>query len=670
MGGAQSMQQQAGNKRKLNPCQHTQDEKEDIEDILKQIISTVPVCLYGCEERLKYFLHFWMSEQLPGAKKVCFDNGVRCDFEPMDCKNMFDYIEDVKLEAASHASDSIVFRSNMKQKMGKNSQVWCKMSVRDDRKKSDDDSLWTETMLYKYANTMILRSYTSHVVAFVSRFSCSHKDFPEAMQANVKSLINTIRPNDEVKYKGNTATVIFADAGKYQLKNVDEEVNAKDIEKIMKPDYMIDFAVTEGQENTICFEDWINKHKTNASFNQDFKDILFQILWTLGVFKELGFEHHDLHWGNILITDLQTTSQTEYQLNKTTFFRLETRWWVRIFDFDHASLYSKVDELVISNPLMCNHTELLFDGDIPSKAKAGEKQYPEFDLVSLLISMQMEDYLTTEFVPQNIIDEMNRFEYKGSKYAIPKWKDYPDLTKIITNDSLVSWMKHLKKPSNLVENELNLWKMPSVEVDARSSIMEDILWWSGSGVHENQLHIIERGHSEWKNEIQKILFKHRWDKLCTKFVNGENSGPDREHFLKNSILEAQDVAFYITESEIVKGFLFGKIIGLGVYRKQSKEEQELPKTFYIELVCASGFANELFEEAENYAREKGCKQMALRAATVNKNVKQSLIESYKRRGFGFNDDACKKIPNETRSPSPMNKDVDADGFWMTKCLKP
>ena len=101
--------------------------KEDVEDTIKQIITSVPVCLYSCEERLKYFLNFFMSEvSACKAKDDCVRDGARCDFEPMNCENMFDYITEVKPDTSSHVSDSVVFSSNMQQQMGGETQVCAK----------------------------------------------------------------------------------------------------------------------------------------------------------------------------------------------------------------------------------------------------------------------------------------------------------------------------------------------------------------------------------------------------------------------------------------------------------------------------------------------------------------------------------------------------------------
>ena len=410
-------------------------------------------------------------------------------------------------------------------------------------------------------------------------------------------------------------------------------------------------------------KDWITSQKDGDFFDQDFKDILFQVLWSLGVFKELGLEHHDLHTGNILITDLQEEKLTEYQLNKSTIFRLDTRWWVRVFDFDHASLRSDVDELIISNPLMCNHPELLFEGRSPKTA--GKQQYPEFDIVCLLIALQQNGLLRDPFLPQRAIDGMKEFDYTESEYIIPKWKDYKALKEII---SIPEWLMHLQGTVEEAQDPLNLWKMPSVEVDVGPSVVEEILWWSGSGVHESRVYVVERNSMEWEERIEEIMFKNRWDRLCTKLVDGARSGPSREWYAENSILQAQDVAFYVTESETVKGFLFGKVIGMGSKNNQPKSEARLPKTFYVELLCASGYANELFDEAEQYARDHGCTQMALRAASTNKNVEQKLIASYERRGYKQVDNACEGEINE-RSPSPLNKHVENDGYWMAKCLQ-
>ena len=76
--------------------------------------------------------------------------------------------------------------------------------------------------------------------------------------------------------------------------------------------------------------------------------VVFQILWALMCFKRLRIKHNDFHAKNIFVERLDEDTKIDFvyenpifqtEENNTLKFSLTTRYFVKIFDFDHASVY-------------------------------------------------------------------------------------------------------------------------------------------------------------------------------------------------------------------------------------------------------------------------------------------------------------------------------------------
>jgi len=175
--------------------------------------------------------------------------------------------------------------------------------------------------------------------------------------------------------------------------------------------------------------------------------------------------------------------------------------------------------------------------------------------------------------------------------------------------------------------------------------------------------------TKWLGEVKKILTKKNWEKLCQKTVNGQISGPNWELFGKKQKgtdhwSDHQDVVFllYDPQNQSLTGLLFGKLM---------TEDSE--KIFYIELICGTRCGAQFFKEAEKYAKEHSCSQMALRAAASESKQKRLLIENYKHYGFQKKFRACKKKETNKETRKRLDEGDTAaigHGSWMTKCLEP
>lgn len=94
--------------------------------------------------------------------------------------------------------------------------------------------------------------------------------------------------------------------------------------------------------------------KENYIFSyEDIVSIVFQVAWTCHSMNKVGCTHNDLHAGNVFITTLkEKTPFTFFIKEDGTHFRLNTRYIIKIYDFDR----SYVEELGL-NPILSQSYE-------------------------------------------------------------------------------------------------------------------------------------------------------------------------------------------------------------------------------------------------------------------------------------------------------------------------
>lgn len=237
--------------------------------------------------------------------------------KPLSCKNSKEIFDgNIKYITKKGISQSYVFKGKLQKQYGQPERVYGKVSVEySPFGINNDDSLWTEAQIYRYMNTLVLRRATPHVVTFVHEMNCG---FTEA---------SGLIPRDiwDILYSKTTTTNLFTKTG-------------------------LRILLTEDLPDTLPLYQFLE-----TASEQEKKEVYFQVLWTIAVFMEVGFEHHDMQFANILVTKLPTVSETTYIISSIK-FNLKTRYFVRIFDFDQSTKReTNYDSLVISNPKMCRN---------------------------------------------------------------------------------------------------------------------------------------------------------------------------------------------------------------------------------------------------------------------------------------------------------------------------
>jgi hypothetical protein len=163
--------------------------------------------------------------------------------------------------------------------------------------------------------------------------------------------------------------------------------------------------------------------------------ITFQLLWTLCVFKKLKFKHNDLHFGNIFVETLDEPIYMLFLKNENEYYRLETIYIIKIYDFDRSSIFSYpgIDRNIALDSFFCKYV--------------GQCNYmsSKFDLFSCLQQFNM--YIDESTFKNNFL--LNCFNINNTQVEINE--KYPHLLPfgaVDTND-------FIKSPSSCFETLIN-----------------------------------------------------------------------------------------------------------------------------------------------------------------------------------------------------------------------
>lgn len=74
-------------------------------------------------------------------------------------------------------------------------------------------------------------------------------------------------------------------------------------------------------------------------FTDDKFNIIFQILYTLKCFSQIGLTHNDLHLNNIFVDELDTPDERIYYISEDKWVKMKIKYDVKIFDFDRGAIY-------------------------------------------------------------------------------------------------------------------------------------------------------------------------------------------------------------------------------------------------------------------------------------------------------------------------------------------
>lgn len=205
-----------------------------------------------------------------------------------------------------------------------------------------DDSLRVERDMYELvANTLFVKQYTPHVVLYYGELACI--DFYTNLRritavgrskraAFFYELVRPLRDSREYNVDDMHTLITESVPGRRTWHRILERTNVPDLD--------------DAEQLT--------------RFTDMYCPVLFQLLYTLQVFAEVGLQHNDLHANNILIALTPTDYVSMYyELDADTRFVYNTDVEVRIIDFDRAikvpTRYDacRIDNTVLTSTYLC-----------------------------------------------------------------------------------------------------------------------------------------------------------------------------------------------------------------------------------------------------------------------------------------------------------------------------
>jgi hypothetical protein len=129
----------------------------------------------------------------------------------------------------------------------------------------------------------------------------------------------------------------------------------------------------------------VEKYLQGRPPEADVRAVLFQVLYTLVCFQQVGLRHNDLHFGNILVEAHKFSAPTyvNYFVSEDAFYRINVAGaFVKIFDFERASLPTTLQNPSSGVPNTANYKYDLFSFlsrlmDVPAAPSALKRQLRE-----------------------------------------------------------------------------------------------------------------------------------------------------------------------------------------------------------------------------------------------------------------------------------------------------
>ena len=238
-------------------------------------------------------------------------------FDPLDFEK---YLDDIKIRNKNNANIIIYGKLNPiynlhSTKLNKN--IIIKMTFKNNY---NDNSLEVENDIYeKVISKLILNKNTPNVIMYIGTYKYK----------------NYIKYLSQYKNKSKIYNKLLNKINKINnIYNIDNNIyNINDVNLLI---------IEQGEQSLYSlFKTIRNKYHIFT--------IIYQIVYTLKCFEEIGLMHHDLHHKNILIDTIDCTKYKYYDNinNHNKYKILNIKYLIKIFDFDHSCK----DKTSVSNNL-------------------------------------------------------------------------------------------------------------------------------------------------------------------------------------------------------------------------------------------------------------------------------------------------------------------------------
>jgi len=239
--------------------------------------------------------------------------------------NMFDNFDQLNVLPRRSASTSYIMLGKLKvpRTLAKG-RIKTDISVKlafASKDPSINNSLAVERKIYEaVTNPLIVNGHTPHVTTYYATLSCDN--FLQELRQSAAIDKNADAVLADLQSNSKTARQVRE---KYDVNRMRALITERS--------QGVDFAHLLSASAERAAD---SPAKQQSEFHNVFKPVLFQILYTLTVFQEVGLQHNDLHAGNVFVDELATPIEYSYRVDADT-YRLKTRLMARLYDFDRAS---------------------------------------------------------------------------------------------------------------------------------------------------------------------------------------------------------------------------------------------------------------------------------------------------------------------------------------------
>ncbi len=216
-----------------------------------------------------------------------------------------------------------------------------------------DNSLEVEICVYKYfANNMLEHHVTPNIMTYIGSYQCTNF---------IQDLFKSYNGNALARgFLGEIHKQMYAIA---QTTMYDRTYNFNKVNVLM---------IERGHGDTLY--KWAKRRTV-----EDWRSVMFQILYTLWVFSLYGLQHNDNHVNNIWIEDNINQRDIYYFTDDNTYYQVPVKYMVKLFDFDLASA-----------PHTCDvNKKIAQDSDFCKMYGICDKLNPKFDAYIILAGIEL-----------------------------------------------------------------------------------------------------------------------------------------------------------------------------------------------------------------------------------------------------------------------------------------
>ena len=295
-------------------------------------------------------------------------------------------------------------------------------------KPREDNSLAVEAYVYeKVAWPLIQMHVTPHLILYIGYATCDLSHIPSSgglVGELMEEARRSIMPRGESKYDFDEMHVLLSERSKGKV--------------------LYDYI----SSGSLSWTEW--------------QPILFQLIYTIQCFIEFGFMHNDLHTGNMFVDEIPETTFYYFVFfpsstgagagGELKLFKIRTKYFLRIYDFDFATSAAKnpVNTKVRSLSWLCQELgicqEVNWYTDLYRSISSIAKK------VELL---PMKEWLAN-FIESETLTDMNL----AKKGVLCEKTGPSSCKKIVPNDS------QLKHPIDILEDGFSKFIVPKNEISA------------------------------------------------------------------------------------------------------------------------------------------------------------------------------------------------------------